>query len=185
MRRDLRGHADGDAVAAVDEQVREFARQDQRLTIFAVVIVDIIDRVALEVGEHLRSHGGEAGLRVRVGGGRQAGNRAEIALGVDQGMAQGPILGHTDQRVIDRSVAVRVVALHGLADDAGALAGGTGRPQPEVVHGHEDASLRRLQAVAHVRQGPTDDDAHGVSQVAVLELVLDVERLVAIAVAIG
>ncbi len=40
----------------------------------------------------------------------------------------------------------------------------------------EDAPLRRLEAVAHVRQGPADDDAHGVVEVAVLELVLDVER---------
>ena len=55
--------------------------------------------------------------------------------------------------------------------------------EAEVVHRHEDAPLRRLEAVAHVRQRPADDDAHRVVEVAILELVFDVERLVAVAVA--
>ena len=79
-------------------------------------------------------------------------------------------------------VAVRVVALHRLADDAGALAGGSGRAQAEVVHRHQDAPLRRLEPVAHVGQRPADDDAHRVGEVAVLQLVLDVERLVLVSV---
>ena len=55
-------------------------------------------------------------------------------------------------------------------------------PEPEVVHGQQDAPLRRFEAVAHVRQGPADDDAHGVAEVAILEFILDIERrLIAIA----
>ena len=87
------------------------------------------------------------------------------------------------QRRVDRRIAVRVVALHRLADDAGALAGGRGRPQVEVVHRHQDAPLRRLEPIAHVGQGPADDDAHRVGEVAVFQLVGDVERVVASPVA--
>ena len=50
------------------------------------------------------------------------------------------------------------------------------RPEAQVVHGDQDAPLRRLQPVAHVRQRPADDDAHGVGQIAVAEFVLDVEQ---------
>ncbi len=50
------------------------------------------------------------------------------------------------------------------------------------MHGHEDASLRGLEAIAHVGQGPTDDDAHGVRQVAVFKLVRNIKGIVAIAV---
>ena len=120
-----------------------------------------------------------------MGGGRQAGDGAEVALRVDEAMAHGPVLGHADERRVDRLVAVRVVALHRLADDAGALAGRGGRAEAEVVHRHEDAALRRLEAVAHVGQGPADDDAHRVGEVAVLQLVRDVERFVVVAVAVG
>ena len=185
VRRDLGGHADGDAVGAVDQQVGKLAGQDQRLAVLAVVVVDEIDGVAFQVGQHLGADGGQAGLGVPMGGGRQAGDGAEVALPVDQAMAHGPVLGHVDQRRVDGRVAVRVVALHRLADDAGALAGGGGGAEAQVVHRHQDAPLRRLEAVAHVGQGPADDDAHGVGQVAVLELVLDVQRLVAVAVAAG
>src|SRR5207248_5192248 len=83
-----------------------------------------------------------------------------------------------NQRIVNGQVAMWVVPLHRLADDAGALAGGGVWSQPEVVHGHEDAPLRRFEPIAHVGQGPTDDDAHGVGEIAVLELVGDIERFV-------
>ena len=137
-----------------------------------------------EVGQHLGADGRQPGLGVTMGGGRQAGDGAEIALRMHQAIAHVPVLGHAHQRRIDRLIAVRMVALHRLADDAGALAGRAGRAEAEVVHGHEDAPLRRFEAVAHVGQGPTDDDAHGVGEVAVLQLVGDVERIVPVAVAV-
>ena len=108
----------------------------------------------------------------------------KLPCAVDQPMAHVPVLGHAHQGRIDGRVAVRVVALHRLADDAGALAGRRGRAEAEVVHRHQDAPLRRLEAVAHVGQGPADDDAHGVGEVAVLQLVGDVERIVPVAVAV-
>ena len=108
-------------------------------------------------------------------GGRPA-IEPKLPCAVDEPVAHVPVLGHADQRVVDGLVAVRVVPLHRLADDAGALAGRGGRPEAEVVHGDEDAPLRRLQPVADVGQGPADDDAHGVGEVAVAQLVDDVER---------
>ena len=74
VRRNLGGHADGDAVGAVDEQVGELARQDERLAVLAVVVVDEIDGVAFEVGEHLGGDGRQAGLGVPHGR-RAAGRR--------------------------------------------------------------------------------------------------------------
>ena len=104
----------------------------------------------------------------------------KLPCAVDEPVAHGPVLGHAHERRVDGRVAVRVVALHRLADDAGALAGRGGRAEAEVVHGDEDAPLRRLEPVAHVGQGPADDDAHRVGEVAVLQLVGDVERFKAV-----
>src|SRR5262249_21756252 len=56
VRRDLGGHADSDAVGAVDEQVGEFARQQERLAILTVVVIDEIDGVRVQVGQHLRGN---------------------------------------------------------------------------------------------------------------------------------
>ena len=54
-------------------------------------------------------------------------------------------------------VAVGVVLLHRLADDAGALAVLAAGREIQVVHGHQDAPLAGFQAVAHVRQSAIDD----------------------------
>ena len=43
------------------------------------------------------------------------------------------------------------------------------------MHRHQDAALRGFQPVAHIRQCPADDDAHGVAEIAVFELILDVQ----------
>ena len=185
VRRNLGRHADGDAVGAVDEEVRKLAGQNQRLTVFTVVVVDEINGIAFQVLEHRRRNGRQPRLGVAKGRWRQPGDRAEVALRMDQAVPHDPILSHPHQRRIYRLIAVRMIALHRLADDAGALAGGSGWPQPEIVHRQENPPLRWLETVAHVGQSPADDDAHGIGKVTVLELVLDIERLITVTVAIG
>ncbi len=51
--RDVRGHADGDARRPVDEQVRQLGRQHARLALRAVVVVDEVDGLLVDVVEHL------------------------------------------------------------------------------------------------------------------------------------
>ena len=173
MRRDRRGHADGDAVGAVDQQVRKLRRQHGRLGVPLVVGGHEVDRVELQVLEHHRRERRHAGFGVPHGGRRQAGDRAEVALLVDQHVPHVPFLGHADQRGIDDAFAVRMVVAAGVAGDLGALhAAGAGR-EVQVVHRHQNPPLRRLQPVAHVGQRPADDHAHRVRQVAVLQLVFD------------
>src|SRR3546814_8707542 len=47
--------------------------------------------------------------------------RTEVAVAVDQGVAQREVLRHADEGVVDAAVAVGVVLAHHLAGDAGAL----------------------------------------------------------------
>src|SRR6185369_4449938 len=60
-----------------------------------------------------------------------------------------------------------------------------GRPEVEVIHGDEDAALRRLEAIADVGQRAADDDRHGVGHVAFAQLLGNAERFVVIAVGGG
>ena len=176
VRRDRRGHADRDALRAVDQQVRELRRQHRRLRALLVVGGQEIDRVHLHVVQHQRGDGRHAGLGIPHGRGGQPGDRAEVALLVDERIARVPLLGQADQRGIDGHVAVRMVALHRLADDARALRRGGARREAQVVHGDQNAALRGLQTVANVGQRAADDDAHRVGQVAVLQLFVDRQR---------
>ena len=78
---------------------------------------------------------------------------------------------------IDRAFAVRVVIAAGIARDFRAFDAARVRPEVQVVHGHQNAALRRFEPVAGVGKRPADDDAHGVRQVAVPHLILDVQQL--------
>ena len=177
VRRDVRGHADRDPRRAVDEQVRQLRGQDRGLAQPAVVVVDEVDGLLLDVGEHLVGDRRHPRLGVAHRRRRVAVDRAEVALPVDERVAQAEVLGHAHERLVQGQVAVGVVLRHRLADDAGALAVRRGGAQPHLVHRVQDSPMDRLQAVAHVRQRPRHDHAHGVIDVRGAHLVLDGDRL--------
>ncbi len=165
VRRDVGRHADGDPGGAVDEQVREARGQDERLGRGLVVVGTEVDGLRLDVAEHLLGEALEAGLGVAHRRRRVVVDRAEVALAVDERVAQGELLRHPHERVVDRLVAVRVVLAHHLADDEGGLAVGPVRLQAEVVHRVEHPAVHGLEAVADVGQRAPDDHAHRVVEV--------------------
>ena len=114
------------------------AGRTRRLLLCAVVVVLEVDRLLVDVGEHLDGHRREAGLRVAHRGGGVAVDRAEVALAVDERVAQREVLGEPDEGVVQRDVAVRVVLAHHLADDRGALAVGARGREPHLAHRVED-----------------------------------------------
>ena len=166
---------DGDARAAVDEQVRQPCRQDRRLLLGAVVVVLEVDGLLVDVVEHLGGDRREAGLRVAHRGRAVAVDAAEVALAVDERVAHREVLGEAHEGVVDRTVAVRVVLAHHLADDRGALPERARARQAHLAHRVEDPAVDRLEAVADVRQGARHDHAHRVVEVAHPHLVLDAD----------
>ncbi len=147
--RDVGGHAHGDALAAVDQQVGKARRQDAGLGELARVVVDEVDGVLVDSGQHRVGQGGQAALGVALGGGRVVG-RAEVALAVDQGVAQAEVLGHAHQGVVDGTFAVGVQLAHHVAGDPGRLEPQPVGPGAEVVHAVEDAPVHGLEPVAGV-----------------------------------
>ena len=175
VRRDVRRHADGDARGAVDQQVRHAARQDERLGGGVVEVGTEVDRLLVDVGEQLLGELRQPALGVAVRRRRIAVDGAEVALPVDQRVAQVPLLRETDQGVVDRAVAVRVVPLEDLAHDAGALRVAAVVEQALAEHGVEDAAMDGLQPVARVGQRTRDDDRHRVVHEGLAHLVFDVD----------
>jgi hypothetical protein len=165
VRRDVRRHADRDAGRAVDEQVRELRRQHDRLDERAVVVGRPVDGLLVDVvAEQLRGQARQAHLGVAHRGGVVAVDRAEVALPVDQRITQREVLRHADDRVVDGALAVRVVLAEDVADDARRLAVRLVVQVALLPHAVEAAAVDGLQSVAHVREGPSDDDGHRVSR---------------------
>ena len=67
VRRDVRGHADGDAGGAVDKQVGEARGEDERLLARLVVVRPEVDCVGVDVAQHLGGEPRETGLGVAHG----------------------------------------------------------------------------------------------------------------------
>ena len=177
VRRDVGGHADGDADGAVDQQVREPARQHERLLGAAVVVVLEVDGVLVDVAHHLERERRHLGLGVPRGGGAVVARGAEVALPERQRVAKAPGLHEAHERVVDGRVAVRVELPHHLADDAGALGERLVRAVAAVEHRVDHPAVHGLQAVAHFGQRTPDDDAHRVVEVGTLHLQLEVYLL--------
>ncbi len=168
------GHADRDAAGAVDQEIRERGGQHVRLQELVVVVGDEVHDILVEVFGEGQRGGGEARLRVARGGGAVV-QRAEVAVPVDQWDAQGEVLGHAHERVVDRAVAVRVQLSHHLAGDARRLDVTAVRAQAHLGHHVEDAPLHGLQAVAGVRERPRVDDGVRVLEERALHLGRDVD----------
>src|SRR5215211_1850089 len=171
VRRDLGRHADGDAVGAVDEQIREPGGQHIGLALALVEVRYEVDGVRPDIPQHLGRHAHQTRLCVPHGRRRIPIHAAEVPLSVDERVAHREDLREPGQGVVDRRVAVRMVLPDDLADDRRALAVGPVGLQPEVVHRVEHASVYRLESISRVGQGAGDDDAHRVGEERVLYLV--------------
>ena len=150
VRRHVRRHSDGNPGRAVDQQVREPRRHRERLLARLVVVRPEVDRVHVDVAQHLGREARETAFGVPHGGWWIVIQRAEVALSVDERIAQRKRLGHPHERVVDRLVAVRVVAAHHIANDRGGLLVGPVRLHAGVVHTPEDAAMDGLESIPHV-----------------------------------
>ena len=168
---DVRRHAHRDARAAVDQQVRQHRGQVQGLLERLVEVRAPVHGLLVDIGQHQLARLVEPRLRVAHGRRAVPVDGAEVSLPVHQTVAQAPVLRHADHRVVYGAVPVGVIFTHRLADDAGGLLVRRVVPKPQLRHGVQDAPLHGLQAVADIGQRPPHDDAHGVVQVALLDLV--------------
>ncbi len=134
----------------------------------AVVVGTERHRLLIDLGEHLVGDARQPALRVAHRRGAVAVERTEVARAVDQRIAQRERLRHAHQGLVERGVAVRVVAAHHVADHLGALAMLGVGGQVLLPHREEDAALHRLQPVAHVGQGARRDDRERVIEIAAL-----------------
>ncbi len=173
MRRYIRCHSNRDARGAIDEKVWQPRGHDRRLFFRSIVVLDEIDRFLVDVCKQLvrnprHSHLGVTHRRRRI-----SVNRSEVALSVDKHGAHGEWLCHSDDRVVDRGVAVRVVFTDHITDDAGRFLVRLVVIVTELAHGIKNTPVHRLQSVPHIGQGTSDNYAHRVVEIGLLHLLFE------------
>ena len=175
MRRDVGRHADRDTGRAVHQQVGEAGRQYDRLLTLLIEVRLEIDRVFLDIRQHVVRQLGHAGLGITVCCRGVAVHGTEVAVTVDQRIVQRERLRHTHHRVVNRCVAVRMIPAEHITDGRCRLAVGLVRGQTVLVHRVQDAAVYRLEAVAHIRQRAADNNTHCIVDVAFLHLAFEID----------
>ncbi|KFB72081.1 MAG: hypothetical protein AW09_002740 [Candidatus Accumulibacter phosphatis] len=107
--RNVGRHADRDPRRAVDQEVRNARRHDQRLFLRTVVVGSEIDGFLVDVGEQFVPDTRHAHFGVTHRSRIVAVDRTEVALSINQHVAQREILRHAHDGVVDRRVAMRMV----------------------------------------------------------------------------
>ena len=159
VRRDAGGHAHGNALASVDEQVGKACWQNNWFFGCSVVSGNEVDRVFVDVGQQLHGKWVQARLGVTAGG-RAEVWRTIVAVEVDERVAQRKWLRHAHECVVNGAVTVRVIAGHGVTSDAGTLYEWAVGAEALLVHVPNDSAVNRLEAVANVGQCARHDDRH-------------------------
>src|SRR3984957_19317320 len=109
VRRDVGGHADGDAGGAVDEQVGNARGQDDGFFFAFIEIGSELDGIFFDVREHFFGDFRKARFGVTHGRWWIAVHGAEVALAVHERVAHVEILREADERVVHGSSAVRLI----------------------------------------------------------------------------
>ena len=175
MRWNVGGHANGNAAGAVDEQIGNARGENERLFAGLIEVGNEIYGFFFEVGEDVLGDLCQSRFGVPHGGGRITVYRAEISLPVDQRVTHVEILRQAHQRGIDYGFTVRMIVAGRVAADLGALAIAAIGGQAQIVHRHQDAPLHGLEAVAHVGESASDDDAHGVVEIRLTHFDFDID----------
>ena len=134
VRRDVGRHADRDPRRAIGEQIGEGAGEELGLLLFVIVGRLVVDRVLVEARHQIHRDLRQPCLGVTEGGGAIAVDIAEIALALDQRVADREILREADHRVVHRRIAVRMIFADHLADDARRFLVRRARVHPQLAH---------------------------------------------------
>ncbi len=177
MRRNIRRHADGDAVRAIDQQVGERGGEHARLLLAFIVIRLEIDRILVDIVQQqhrrrVQPHFGITHRRRHI-----AVDRAEIPLPVDQRQAHREILRHTHGGQINRAVAMRMVFTHHVTGHTRGFAVRLVGRVAGLVHRVQNPPMHRLQPIPRIRQRAGDDNGHRIVQIGLAHLLLDRDRL--------
>ena len=163
MGRDAGRHADGDPLGPVYEQVRDPHRKNQRLLLRLVKVGPEVNHIFIQIGQaYFLGKLCQSGLRVTHGRGAVPLDRTEVSVAVHQDLPFLEILGHDNQRFVDRAVPVRMVFTHSVSNDAGAFPIWFVIADAQLVHIVKGSPLYRFETVAHVREGTGYNHAHGV-----------------------
>ena len=144
MRRNVGSHADRNTVGAVYQKMRKPGRQYHRLFSALVKVWHKVYGIFFNIGQHMHGQLGHLCLGITVGSRAVTVNRTKVTVTVHSRITHREILRHTNQCVIDRRVAVRMVSTQHITDGRRTLFIRLVRRDAVLVHCVQNAAVYRL-----------------------------------------
>ena len=174
MRRNVRRHTDGNSRGAIHQKIRKAGGQNRRLLLRLIEIRHKVDRILVDISQHLHRDLREPCLCIPHGCRAVSVHRSEVSVTVHQRIPHGPLLCHVDQGSVDRGIPVRMEFTHCITDDTRALSVWLVGSVVQLDHRIQDTPLHRFQTVPHVRKRPGGNDRHRIHDVGLLHRLLKI-----------
>ena len=139
-----------------------------------VIVLNKVNGFLIQIGQQLMGNLFHTHFGVTHGGRTITIEGAEVALAINQRITHVEILRHPDDCVISRVIAMRVIFTDDITDDSRRLHIAPVEGVVQNIHGKQNTTMHGLQAVAHIRQSTTNNDAHGIVEVRLPEFIFDV-----------
>ena len=94
MRGNIGCHPDSNPRGTIDQKIREPSRQNSWLLFTAIIVVLKVNRILIDVTQHLNGNLAHSGLGITHGGCPVAINRAKVTMAVNQHIAIAEVLRH-------------------------------------------------------------------------------------------
>ena len=145
VRRNRCSHTDRDTFCAVDENIRHLDRKYLRLLLGLIKVRYKVHDIFIEVCQIcFLCDLMQSRLRITHRSGAVALDRSEIAMSVDERQTFLEILRHHNERIVDRTVSVRVIFTHRITDDTRTLSVRSVIADTQLIHIIEGTPLYRL-----------------------------------------
>ena len=174
MGRNIRCHADSDTARTINQKVRNARRHNRRFLKRVVKVRHHVHSFLFDILHHGLADEAESGFRVTHGRSRVAVHRAEVALPVHERTTHVPILCHTHQCAVNRTVSMWVILTEHLTDNTGRLTRGLVMRISQTKHTIQYAPVNRFKPVTYVRQSSCHDYRHGVVYIGGFHFLLNI-----------
>src|SRR5437868_10643616 len=176
MRHHVGGHTYRDTTAAVHQQLWNSCRQHRWFTQTVIEVELKIDRVFFDVFHHGFRELLHTDLRITHCSWWIPTLATKISLAIYKAIAHIPCLGHTNDRVINRRISMRMVSAHHITHNTGRFFIRLVTVIAHFIHTKQAAPVNRLQTIAYIGQCTTDDHTHRIIDIRGLHLLLDIHR---------
>ena len=183
MRWNIRRHTDRNTHLAIQENVWHCCRQHDRLLLCTIEVVAEINRILLNIGQHLNANLVHAGLSIARCCWLITVHRTEVTLTLNERIAHLPRLSKVHHRHINRRITMWVVFTHYFTDDTRGLNSSMWSLPAVLIHCIQDTAVNRLQTIAYIWKRTINQDRHRIAKETILHHILNRQLFYAISAA--